>query len=373
MKNTVKAQIALWGRFVLVFVTLFSVEMQFGSATSFAQSPELSPAPASVGEAASTQAAPAQARAGLQIDPTDREAAIAFYNLYYRLPPGVELEWSGSHAECNPGATNESFRRAVLRRINYFRAMAGVPADIVFAEEYNQKAQAAALMMSVNNALAHSPPTGWACYSAAGADAAGSSNLFLHVVSPQAIDGYMQDPGGGVNQVVPHRRWLLYPQTRSMGIGDIPAVDGYPAANVLWVIDPEHNFDPRPPTRDGYVAWPPPGYVPEELIFQRWSISLANADFANATVTMTMNGQPLPLTAIADDSGYGEPTITWEPDFGVMAANLAAMSGDSGLAINLSNITVDGESQSIGYELTVFAPPPAQPLTPRVYVPMVLK
>lgn len=373
MKTHVNVRLIVWSRFLLVVATLIAVNRAFGSATILAQAPEQSAPQAPYGEAASIDAAPAQARGGLQIDPTNRDAAIALYNLYYRLPPGIKLDWTGSHANCDPGTTNESFRRAVLRRINYFRAMAGVPADIVFTEEYNQKAQSAALMMSVNSALSHSPPTNWSCYSAAGADAAGSSNLYLSVVSPKAIDGYMEDPGGGVNRTVPHRRWLLYPQTRHMGIGDIPAVDGYPAANVLWVIDPEHNFDPRPPTRDGYVAWPPPGYVPEELIFDRWSISLANADFANATVTMTMNGQPLPLTAIADNSGYGEPTITWEPDFGMMAASLAATPGDSGVSVNLSNVTVDGQPQSIGYAITVFSPPPAAPLSPRVYIPIVLK
>ena len=52
-----------------------------------------------------------------------------------------------------------------MNRINYFRAMAGVGDDITFDSTYNTKAQAAALMMSANQALSHSPPADWDCFS----------------------------------------------------------------------------------------------------------------------------------------------------------------------------------------------------------------
>ena len=74
---------------------------------------------------------------------------------------------------CDAGTTSAAFRDSVLLRLNYFRAMAGVPADVTFSDTYNAKAQQAALMMSVNNQLSHNPPTIWQCYTADGAEAAG--------------------------------------------------------------------------------------------------------------------------------------------------------------------------------------------------------
>jgi hypothetical protein len=53
--------------------------------------------------------------------------------------------------------------------------MAGVPANITFDDVFNRKAQAAAFMMSANNALNHNPPTTWQNYSNEGAEGARNS------------------------------------------------------------------------------------------------------------------------------------------------------------------------------------------------------
>ena len=52
----------------------------------------------------------------------------------------------------------------MLLRLNYYRAMAGVPATVTFSDTYNAMDQQAALMMSANGQLSHSPPTTWTCY-----------------------------------------------------------------------------------------------------------------------------------------------------------------------------------------------------------------
>jgi hypothetical protein len=41
------------------------------------------------------------------------------------------MEVNGSHSSCIPGDTAAAFRDSVLLRINYFRAMSGVPADAI--------------------------------------------------------------------------------------------------------------------------------------------------------------------------------------------------------------------------------------------------
>jgi C1A family cysteine protease len=286
----------------------------------------------------------------LTVDPTDRQASLDFYSRVYLASEGVAMGWTGNHATCNEGSTSQEFRQAVLLRINYFRAMAGVPAEVTFSDEYTRKAQKAALMMSRNRQLSHDPPPSWFCYSAEGHEAAGNSNLYLGVYSWQAIDGYVQDPGTG-NYAVGHRRWVLYPQTQQMGTGDIPPASGYPAANALWVFD-DHMWEPRPTTREEYVAWPPPGYVPYQVVFPRWSFAYDEADFSIAQVSMTSGGSPVPVTVRPVADGFGENTLVWEPSlsFGSPPAS------DTRYTVSVSNVRIAGSPRSFVYDVIIFDP-----------------
>ena len=287
---------------------------------------------------------------GLSVDPQSRELSRQFFHDVYLAAEGAEADWTGNHAQCDAGSTSQSFRDAVLLRLNYFRAMAGVPADLTFNDEYSAKAQQAALMMSANEQLSHAPPPNWECYTAGGDEAAGSSNLFLGVYGVAAIDGYMVDPGDG-NYAVGHRRWILYPQTQQMGTGDIPPVSGHFPANALWVFD-EHLWEPRPATREPYVAWPPPGYVPFHVVFPRWSFSYAQADFSGATVAMTRDGAPLDVDVRPVVDGLGENTLVWEPD----ATFDAPPAADTVYTVRVNDVTIDGETRHFSYEVVVFDP-----------------
>ena len=306
-------------------------------------------------------------RSGLALDPTSRQAAIDFYLSYYLPTQNVTPDWTGNFEECKAGDTSAAFRNAVLQRINYFRAMAGVPADVVFSDLYNQKAQAAALMMSVNNRLDHFPSSQWRCYSPEGSEAARHGNLYLDVRSPDAIDGYFLDPGDG-NYFVAHRRWLLYPQTREMGTGDVPREGKYAAANALWVVDENHYFDNRPAARDGFVAWPPPGFVPSTLIIRRWSLSYPNTDFDHASVAMTLNGEPLAVQISPVVKGFGEDTLVWEVAPTVISALGAA---DSVFTVQVANVIIGGEAKSFDYTVTSFQPPSFENLTYHIHMPLV--
>ena len=293
------------------------------------------------------------AAGGLSLDPNDRQAVIDFYLRYYLPTQNVTLDWSGNFEACNAGEISPAFRNAVLQRINYFRTMAGVPADVVFSDAYNQKAQAAALMMSVNRQMDHFPPQQWRCYSADGSEAARHANFYLSVRAPDAIDGYLLDPGDG-NDAVYHRRWLLYPQTREMGTGDVPQEGDYAAANALWVVDDNHYFDDRPATRDDFVAWPPPGFVPSSFITRRWSFSYANAAFEHAAITLTLNGEPVDVQVLPIANGYGENTLVWEPTPTVISSLRVA---DSVFAVHVSNVIIGGKAKNFDYNVTAFQPP----------------
>jgi hypothetical protein len=305
------------------------------------------------------------APAALSVEITSRAESRAFYNSIYLASENVPSGWTGTlsgtpgtSATGTAGTTSAAFQSAVQLRINWYRAMAGVPGWIAFDPvNYGAPDQDAALMMAANNALDHDPPQGWLLYTSDGANAAGNSNLALGNDGPDAIDGYIADPGSS-NTEVGHRRWLLYPQTQTMGTGDVDAVNGFPAANATWVFD--GNFGKtRPAVRDNFVAWPPPGYVPYQVVFPRWSFAYPNADFSAATVTMTSGGTPVPVSLEAFETGYGEDTLVWDYD-GLDGNTVDTPAPDPGsdtsYNVQVNNVMINGAAQNFSYTVTVFDP-----------------
>ena len=66
------------------------------------------------------------------IDAWNRNAVVDYFNNEYRTSEGVDAGWTGDMSACLEGTTTVQFRQAVLRRVNYFRGMAGLPADVAF-------------------------------------------------------------------------------------------------------------------------------------------------------------------------------------------------------------------------------------------------
>jgi hypothetical protein len=202
-------------------------------------------------------------------------------------------------------------------------------------------------MMSVQGSLSHNPGTNWACYTPTGAEAAGKSNLALGADAAAAIDLYMDDPGSGGNAAVGHRRWILYPPTRIMGTGNVPSAGGW-AANDLWVIGGSGSR----PAQPLWVAWPPPGYVPWQIMPRssgRWSFSYAGATFSGAAVYVQHAGTNVPVMLEAQAQGYGDNTIVWVPQGIATALPTADLRYD----VAVSNVLVNGQSRLFNYSITV--------------------
>jgi hypothetical protein len=185
------------------------------------------------------------------VNSDSREQVRQFYNAIYPASENVPINSTADVSNCTPGTNSTVFIEAVLRRINWMRAMAGVPAGITFNATYNADNQEMALMISANNTLNHNPPTNYICYTTNGASVAGSDQA-IGVDGADAITDFIWDFGGN-NSEVGHRRWILLPQTLVMGTGDIPAMGSYTSANATWVFDSSIN-DPRPATRQPYVS-----------------------------------------------------------------------------------------------------------------------
>lgn len=297
---------------------------------------------------------PSSNTGGWTVNPSNRQLARAFYNSVYSASLNTPIEWTGNHAACNAGATSSAFKDSVLARINYFRAMAGVPASVTLSNTFNTKAQQAALMMSANNSLSHTPPSSWRCYTADGYTAASSSNISLGHNGWDAVGGQMRDNGTN-NTVAGHRRWLLYPQTQQMGTGDVPAIDTYSAANAVWVFDGRFG-SARPTTRDDFVAWPTKGFNPYQVVPVRWSFAYPGANFANATVSMKQGSVNVPVTLETPTNGYGENTLVWRPNNMTPDQDWPKPAADTSYQVSVNNVTVNGSSRNFSYTVTVIDP-----------------
>ncbi|MCB1097579.1 MAG: choice-of-anchor D domain-containing protein [Verrucomicrobiae bacterium] len=291
---------------------------------------------------------------GFTIDRQNRNSVVAAYHRYYRTCDTYvsNHEWTGNVKLCDAGTVSAPFQDDTLRRINWFRAQAGLPADISFDSTKNTKCQAAALMMSRNDDLSHYPPSSWLCFTADGAEAAAASNISLGNFGPGSVNSQMMDDGTN-NAAAGHRRWLLYSRAQEMGSGSIPPNDqGYPPTACTWVVG---EFKPEATT--GFVAWPNDGFVPCDVVpnesqqFPRWSFSYPGANFDNATVTVSRGPVSLPVTLEEIATGAGDNTIVWRP-VGVPATDV---SQDTVYSVQISD--VKGAPQStFRYNVTLIDP-----------------
>lgn len=297
---------------------------------------------------------------GFSVDTGSREQVREFYNAVYTASSGTPINSTAVTTSCFPGTNSPAFVNATLCRINWFRALAGLPAAVTFDAGESVKDQAAAVMMSANNQLQHVSTNnwqGWSCVSSDGTNASANSNLALGNDGPDAISAYILDNGAN-NFEVGHRRWILYPQTRVMGTGDVPPENSYYSANATWVFD-ANLYGPRPATRTPYVPWPPAGYVPYQVVYPQWSFALSNADLSAATVTMTSNGVPVGVALQTYEApGYGENTLVWYPtNLNPATATAFPFGGaDTVYAVTVNNVTTPVGKKNFSYNVTLFDP-----------------
>ncbi len=304
------------------------------------------------GEVNSTPAAPsilAFTDTDPWVDTQDQEALLAFIEAAEVASP-ADMDWSGSHAQCEAGNSSNELRSQAIDRVNFYRALAGVPALVTEEPVFSAKAQHGALTMSAEGVLSHTPDDSYACISEFGIEAAANSNLYLGRSGAAAIDGYIEDPGVG-NVDVGHRLTILHPPTRKMGVGHSAETATALESNVLWVFD-DNVFEPWDDIREeeGFVAWPPRGFITEDLVYPRWSFSLNAADFSEAVVTMTdPQGQSVELDVVARQSQQAQvppPVIVWEPE-------LSERNSEAIYNVVIDNVGTDQGPARFSYDVTI--------------------
>ena len=293
------------------------------------------------------------------VDTTDRADVVDLYRHYYLTGTRPLPGWTGSIGSGAPGTLNPEFVRATLRRINYYRAMSGLPGNVVLSRDANVRCQATALMMAAQHAVSHTPARDWRFYTPVAAETAAHADLDLDHhgdMGPGAIDRYIAD-FGRENDGVGHRRWLLYNAVHVMGIGAIPAEGAaHPGANVTYVGGPAPASHGAPPS----AAWPPAGFVPAPLVYDRWSFSYDGADFRGAKVRITKNGAPIAtrrekVRYQMDEDGtgsvVGNNTLVW-----TLPGNVVSQSADESYRVELDDVNIGGVRRRFDYVVTSIDP-----------------
>lgn len=225
-------------------------------------------------------------------DPSTRTAREVCDRWAADYPKQATTVFTAGAGTCDPGTIDMTAHADAMRRVNLYRWLLGLdPASVDWNNQ--AKAQQAALMMDANNALSHSPPSSWQCYTADGAAAAGSSNLALGYGSPaDTVDGYMRDRG---TPSLGHRRWIISPSLGQVGFGH------HGRGGAMWAFG-RASGNTSPP----YVMYPGPGPQPTTSVLGDWSIS-SNTDLGTPTVTITpkAGGAPLALGVTKIANNYG--------------------------------------------------------------------
>lgn len=288
---------------------------------------------------------------------TPKEQARADFNTMYKASAVTDYTWNGNVVDCNPGALPQAVLDKAFLRLKYFRKAAGLPnTGIAMKADLNARCQYNALMIKANGSLSHSPPSTWKCYSNEGADAAANGNIAFGASDVENINLWIEDEGSN-NMRVGHRRWMLFSRATDFGFGCTES------SGTLWVINDLGFVQPPIPAKTpAFVAWPPKGFIPRDVVYPRWSLSIPAAtypyqvDFTSATVVMTdAQGNNVSLAieyANPIENTYrGDNTITWRP----AGINLSS-DADQKYTVKVSNVMVEGVATNYQYDVTIFKP-----------------
>lgn len=229
------------------------------------------PAPATATPVHASRAAPGAAfsSATADIDAYDRDAVISGYRSRWMPARTVPFSWTGGDIrDCRAGTPAHDVVQANLDAVNFARDLAGVD-PVVLTPAWSGTLQQTALLMEANMAVSHNPPQSWTCWTQAGYDGAGVSNLVAGEGggTVRGVEIFLSDWGPG-NESVGHRNWVLSPAISQIGLGLTPN------AQAMQVIGGPYDHDAADRLEQP-VGWPTPGYFPEPLLpdSDRWSFN----------------------------------------------------------------------------------------------------
>ncbi|QJD86823.1 CAP domain-containing protein [Cohnella herbarum] len=182
-------------------------------------------------------------------------------------------------APYSPGSLKTDYIQDGVNAINFYRFISGLSDNITATKPLNVQAQFGSVLLAAEDNFSHTPkkPADMSKdFYGKGYESTSSANIYAsfgydgHIVT-RSINAYMDDSDTYNLSVLGHRRWILNPPLKFVGIGLAESEDEW-TYSALQVFDTsgnkklEHNF----------VAYPGESPFPIEVFgpHQAWSISL---------------------------------------------------------------------------------------------------
>jgi hypothetical protein len=333
-----------------------------------------------------TGESPLPGTGGYVVDTTQRNDVVSFWQHVYRASEGYEARFSSG-----------AYVHDVERRVNFVRALCGLPADtefntgatvLILDEDAYKPAsnttKAAAVLQSAmlisqtlqaTGSLAgvsHNPQSNYPGFTNAAWNAASKGNLAFGFFGPGAVDSYFREDVDNLsnpNYTVGHRRWLLNPRSTDFATGDHPGKTPAQAAGNSndpqgYAIYPTNSLYVFPKTTElatvapKFTAYPAQGFFPAPLNSPYWSLSYPGAEFpVNTQIEMwDANGTPLTgVSVVSNIKGYGDNAVVWQVP---PAAAVKLVSTDTKFTVKVSNFNLQGNPtpQSYTYTVTLINP-----------------
>lgn len=204
-----------------------------------------------------------------------------------------------SPSQCPNIEPSEDDHTNALKMFNFFRGLAGLPKDLTEETEWSKECYKTAINMHkigkvpsdhiIKNEYANSNYCGEANNVQVSKDSLLSENA--QSVFQSSI-GLIKDEGTHNNGVVGHRRYLLQPNLKHIGIGFYPLkydqFDGYymmrPAVTVIRIRkENQPAYSEEIPDGLNFTSWPPEGPFPLDQLPSNWHIT--HPDFKTAKLS----------------------------------------------------------------------------------------
>lgn len=248
---------------------------------------------------------------GSWIDTTDRAAVVAaFHDEFGRNDPATR--WTGDRATCDPGTVSAELRDAMISRVNWYRAMAGVGGPVVEDASLSERSQAAALSLGSELSYPTADPSTWGCATPESIEGVENSITFWGAEGLESVDWFFNPDGNrDTDDATSSRRWLLEPSQTRMGIGSVPYNGDTVPAAAIWVNEAAESSTESAPVRntDRIWSWPPEGYVPASALSSWWTVQTDDPeyDFTHADVDLHFLG-------VEGAGSYTSPSLVVHPD-----------------------------------------------------------
>ena len=271
------------------------------------------------------------------------------------------------------GSLTGEFLQDGLNSINMVRYIAGFPDDIELTDEFNSSAQYGSVVLAANDTLSHHPtkPSDMSDdFYNIGYGATSSSNIgYGHSNLSHFNISCMDDSDSSNIDRLGHRRWILNPQLKYVGMGSAESQSNrsYYATKV---------FDKsRSETIDyDYITWPSKGFFPTQYFdnTQAWSISLnpqkydaPNYSDVKVEVVRLSDNKCWTLDSSVPESNKTSSTSDYfnvnNGGYGInnciifRPGDLGSISNGDKFSINISGLkTSDGSSTTVSYTVEFF-------------------